>query len=53
MGKWRIFNGDKVINTLVDLLEDIQIEDLPIPFTAVAADIIHREGSMDKHWLPV
>lgn len=35
-----IFKGDKIINTLIDLLEDIQIENLSIPFTAVAADII-------------
>lgn len=35
-----LFKGDKVINTLVNLIEDIQIEDLPIPFTAVAADVI-------------
>ena len=34
-----IFKGDKVISTLVDLIGDIQIENLPIPFTAVAADI--------------
>ncbi len=40
---WRsggIFKGDKIIKTLIDLLEDIQIENLPIPFTAVATDII-------------
>ena len=35
-----IFKGDKIINTLVELIEDIQIENLPIPFTAVAANII-------------
>ncbi|WP_066629504.1 patatin-like phospholipase family protein [Labilibacter marinus] len=35
-----VFKGDKIIKTLVDLLEDIQIEDLPIPYTAVAADIV-------------
>ncbi len=33
------FKGDKVINTLVDLIGNINIEDLPIPFTAMAADI--------------
>lgn len=38
-GNTGLFKGDKIINTLVDLLEDIQIEDLPFPFTAVAADI--------------
>lgn len=39
-GSGGIFKGDKVINTLVDLVEDIQIENLSIPFTAVAADIV-------------
>lgn len=34
-----IFKGDKVINALVDLIGDIKIDDLSIPFTAVAADI--------------
>lgn len=35
-----IFKGDKVINTLINLIEDIHIENLSIPFTAVATDII-------------
>lgn len=39
-GKGGIFKGDKIINTLIELLEDIQIEELDIPFTAVAADLI-------------
>ncbi|MBI9064045.1 MAG: patatin-like phospholipase family protein [Marinilabiliaceae bacterium] len=39
-GNGGIFKGDKIINTLIDLLEDIQIEDLGIPYTAVAADIV-------------
>lgn len=34
-----LFKGDKIINTLMDLIGNIQIEDLPIPYTAVAADI--------------
>ncbi len=34
-----LFKGDKIINTLVDLVGETQIENLPIPFTAVAADI--------------
>jgi NTE family protein len=42
-GKGGLFKGDKIINTLIDLLEDIQIEDLPIPFTAVAADILSEK----------
>lgn len=39
-GSGGIFKGDKIINTLVGFLDDIQIEDLPIPFTAVATDIV-------------
>ena len=39
-GSGGLFKGEKIINTLVNLLQDQKIEDLPIPFTAVAADII-------------
>ncbi len=38
-----IFKGDKIINTLVDLIGDIAIEDLPIPYTAVAADVAEEK----------
>lgn len=38
-----IFKGDKIINTLVDLIGDISIEDLPIPYTAVAADVAEEK----------
>lgn len=34
-----LVQGDKIINTLVDLVGDQLIEDLPISFTAVATDI--------------
>ncbi len=34
-----LIKGDKIINKLVDLVGDQDIEDLPIPFTAVATDI--------------
>jgi len=34
-----LVKGDKIINTLVDLVGDQLIEDLPLTFTAVAADI--------------
>jgi NTE family protein len=34
-----LVKGDKIINTLVDLVGDQKIEDLPVSFTAVAADI--------------
>lgn len=36
-----LVKGDKIINKLVDLVGDQRIEDLPIPFTAVATDITH------------
>lgn len=38
-GKSGLVKGDKIINTLVDLVGDQKIEDLPVNFTAVAADI--------------
>jgi len=34
-----LVKGDKIIDKLVDLVGDEHIEDLPIPFTAVATDI--------------
>ena len=34
-----LVRGDKIINSLVELVGDQTIEELPIPFTAVAADI--------------
>lgn len=34
-----LFKGDKVINTLVELVGDQLIEELPIRYTAVAADL--------------
>jgi NTE family protein len=34
-----LVKGDKIIDKLVDLVGDQQIEDLPMPFTAVATDI--------------
>jgi NTE family protein len=39
-GSGGLFKGDKVIKTLKDFLGDVLIEDLPIPYTAVAANII-------------
>ena len=38
-GRSGLVKGDKVINTLVNLVGDKTIEELPIPFTAVATDI--------------
>lgn len=34
-----LVKGDKIINTLIDLVGDIMIEDLAISYTAVAADV--------------
>ncbi|MGB0389971.1 MAG: patatin-like phospholipase family protein [Salibacteraceae bacterium] len=38
-----LIHGDAVINKLVDLIGDIQIEELDIPYTAVAADIKNQK----------
>jgi NTE family protein len=37
--KHGLVKGDKFINTLIELVGDRMIEDLPMPFTAVAADV--------------
>jgi NTE family protein len=34
-----LIKGDKIINTLIELVGDVHIESLPMRFTAVAADI--------------
>ena len=34
-----LVKGDKIINTLIDLVGDMKIEDLSIKYTAVAADV--------------
>jgi len=34
-----LVKGDKIINTLVELVGDRTIEELPMPYTAVAADV--------------
>jgi len=40
-GKGGLVKGDKIINTLTELVGDVVIEDLPVAFTAVATDILH------------
>ena len=35
--------GNKIIEELKELVPDVMIEDLPIPYTAVATDIRHRK----------
>ncbi len=38
-----MINGEKVFSVLEDMIGDINIEDLPIPFTAVAVDLIKQK----------
>ncbi len=38
-GSGGFFKGEKIIDVLKELIGDMRIEDLPIPFTAVAADL--------------
>jgi len=38
-GKDGLVKGEKIISSLIDLVGDKVIEELPIPFTAVAADV--------------
>jgi NTE family protein len=38
-----LVKGDKIINTLIDLVGEQGIEDLPITYTAVAADILSEK----------
>ena len=42
-GRSGIVKGDLIIDTLRELIGDQRIEDLPIPFTAVATDIVNRQ----------
>ncbi len=44
-----IFSGDRIIQRLRDMLGDVQIQDLPIAFTAVATDLDNgREVWLNK-----
>lgn len=38
-----LFEGDRVMSKLADLVGEVLIEDLPIPFTAVATDLERRK----------
>ncbi len=38
-----LVKGDKLINTLTELVGDLKIEDLPIKYTAVASDIANEK----------
>lgn len=38
-----LIKGDRVLNTIKEFVPDKNIEDLPIPYAAVAADILHKK----------
>jgi NTE family protein len=38
-----VIQGDKVFHVIEDMIGDIMIEDLPIPYTAVATDLIKQK----------
>jgi NTE family protein len=38
-----LVKGDKVINTMISIVGDVLIEELPIKYTAVAADIVNEK----------
>ena len=42
-GKDGLIQGEKVFRTIEKMIGDVMIEDLPIPFTAVAADLIKQK----------
>ncbi|MFC6153824.1 patatin-like phospholipase family protein [Nocardioides yefusunii] len=45
--------GERIMAKVIELLDGVRIEDLPVPFTAVATDLLHRkevwfqEGPLD------
>lgn len=48
-----VIKGERIMAKVVELLDGVRIEDLPIPFTAVATDLVNRkevwfqEGPLD------
>ncbi len=38
-----LVKGDKIIDTLTELVGDVLIDDLPVKYTAIAADILHEK----------
>ena len=49
MGHGGLIKGEKVIKALEDFYGDVNIEDLAIPFSCVAADLVgHKEYVFDK-----
>jgi NTE family protein len=43
LSKQGLIKGDKVLNKMKDFIPDTRIEDLPIPYVAVAVDLINKE----------
>lgn len=43
LSKQGLVKGDRVLNTIKEFIKDANIEDLPIPYCAVATDIINRK----------
>src|SRR5512139_2225686 len=41
--KTGLIKGDRIINALIDLVEEQMIEDLPIRYTAVATDVTNQK----------
>jgi NTE family protein len=49
MGHGGLIKGEKLMKVLTDYIGDVNIEDLPIPFSCVAADLIgHKEFVFKK-----
>ncbi len=49
LSKDGLVKGEKIIKELEKLVPDVSIESLPIPFTAVATDILHRQEVVFDH----
>lgn len=41
-----LIKGDKVLNTLKEIIEDRDIEELSIPYVAVATDLLHKKEAV-------
>lgn len=49
MGHGGLIKGEKIVKVLEEFIGDVKIEDLPIPYSCVAADLVgHREHVFDK-----
>ena len=43
LGRGGLIKGEKVLNRMKEFIPDINIEDLPIPYSATAVDIVKHE----------